>query len=143
MKKLIVLLLCALISSTFAAAKKPTAGDKVKLEPKISIYGLEKGVVYVFDNKSDCTAFMRIGIKCLQYKGKRVTLFESYKKKLHEFLEKKKTWTAVRISTTLTLAKWSSTVIEVTTKQKVEVSSGKMGSEKKKRLYSQSRHLEA
>jgi len=129
MKKIIALLLCILITTGLAATKK---GDKVKIDSKISIYGLEKGVVYVFDNKSDCIAFMRIGVKCLKYKGKRVTLFKSYKKKLHDFLDKKKTWTAVKIATPFILGKWSSTVVEIKLKRRVEVSSGKMGSQDEK-----------
>ena len=130
MKKILVLFIFALITTTYAAPKKN--GGKIKIDAKISTFGLQKGVVYIFDNKSDCTAFMRIGTKCLKYKGNKATLFASYKKKLKAFLEKNKKWTAVKVNSPFKQIKWGATVIEIAVNEKVEVSSGKTANQQKK-----------
>ena len=131
MKKLILLLLVALTAVTYAAKKNEKKLFPLKLDVKISNFGIEPGVVYVFTDRNVALKFKKYGQKCLVYKDKNPTLYKKSKEKLAKLLEDKmdKVFALNPSDAKLLLIRWSKTICKVEFTREIELSYGDTSSE--------------
>ena len=88
MKKfiLMVLLCFSVLAPVQAQAEK-----KVDVDVKVSIYGPDPGVIYVFPSKELASKFERLAARTRRYKmAKKEFLQKQYEKKLADFFKKNK-----------------------------------------------------